>query len=567
MAKVEEDISGKVQSEIDKAQKEFYLREKMKALSDELGGDDNEFNEIEKKIKETNLPDYALEKIRKEVSRLKKLPSASPDYTVIRNYLDLALSLPWNKKEESEIDIKKAAQILNDDHYGMEKIKDRIIEYLAVLKLTKKSKGPILCFVGPPGVGKTSVVQSIARATNRKFVRMSLGGIHDEAEIRGHRKTYVGAMTGRILSNLQIAKTSNPVFLFDEIDKLASDYKGDPASALLEVLDPEQNSTFRDNFLEMPFDLSDVIFVCTANTTDTIPKPLLDRMELIELSGYTDYEKLQIAKNFIIKKVEVNNGLAPNTISIKNDAIKTIIEEYTRESGVRNLEREISNVVRKSIRKMLEEGSLKKKVTISKDDIHDLLGKPVYVREKLTKENEVGLATGLAWTIFGGETLNIEVTLYKGKGEILLTGKLGDVMKESARIAISLVRSHAKKYGIDEEVFEKTDIHLHVPEGAIPKDGPSAGITIATAILSAFTERKVKGNLAMTGEITLRGKVLPIGGVKEKCLAAYRGGITNILLPADNKKDLDDIPKEIQDKIHFKFVEKIDNVFNEAFVK
>ncbi len=563
ISKIERKINTKVRQSIDKSQKEFYLREQLKAIHDELGDDADEIEELTASIKAKGLPKDVEEKAMKEISRLDKINPSSPDYSIILNYLDWIKDLPFNKSTVDTEDLKKAKEILDKDHFGLEKVKQRIVEYLAVLQLTKQIKGPILCFVGPPGVGKTSVATSIARALNRKFVRMSLGGVKDEAEIRGHRKTYVGAMPGRIIYGLKNADSDNPVFLLDEIDKLSADIHGDPASALLEVLDPEQNPTFRDRYLEVPFDLSKVMFITTANSVDTIPYPLLDRMELIELTGYTNEEKLQIAKRYLIPKQLKNNGLNEKRVVITDDAIKEIIRSYTMEAGVRNLEREISSVIRKVATKVAERPKLKKQI-ISAEDIPSYLGIKKHLRDIALDRDEIGACTGLAWTSVGGTTLTIEVGLMHGKGEIVLTGKLGDVMKESARAAISYIRANASKYGVDSSVFEKTDIHIHVPEGATPKDGPSAGITMATAILSAFTGKPVRKSVAMTGEITLRGKVLPIGGLKEKALAAYRLGIPDIIIPAANQKDLEEIPQEIRKEINFIPAEEIDQVFGKA---
>ena len=563
IAKIERKITAKVRTSIDKSQKEFYLREQLKAIHDELGDDLDELEQLKNVIKEKGLPKDVEDKALKEIARLDKINPSSPDYSIILNYLDWIKELPFNFSTSDTADLKKAMEILNKDHFGLEKVKQRIIEYLAVLQLTKKIKGPILCFVGPPGVGKTSVATSIARALNRKFVRMSLGGVKDESEIRGHRRTYVGAMPGRIIFGLKNAGSNNPVFLLDEIDKLSSDIHGDPASALLEVLDPEQNTTFRDRYLEVPFDLSKVMFITTANSLDTIPYPLLDRMEVIEISGYTKEEKLQIAKQYLIPKQLENNGLTKKNIAFTDEGIEEIITGYTAEAGVRNLEREVASVVRKVATLVAQKPRLKKQI-IDAQQVNQLLGIKKHARDMALENDEVGAATGLAWTSVGGTTLTIEVSLMQGKGEIVLTGKLGDVMKESARAAISYIRANAEKYNIDNSRFEKTDIHIHVPEGATPKDGPSAGITMATAILSAFLEKSVKKTVAMTGEITLRGKVLAIGGLKEKALAAYRLGITNIIIPKDNQKDLVDIPKEIREKIEFIAVENIDEVFEKA---
>ena len=561
--KIEKKISQTVRSGIDKSQKEFYLREQIKAIHAELGDSGDDKTELEERIKKADLPKEVYDKAMKELSRLDKINPSSPDYSVILNYLDWILDLPFNVSSENGNDLKRAKEILDGDHFGLDKVKQRIVEYLAVLSLTKKIKGPILCFVGPPGVGKTSVVSSIARATGRKFVRMSLGGVKDEAEIRGHRKTYVGAMPGRIIYGLKSAGTNDPVFLLDEIDKLSSDIHGDPASALLEVLDPEQNSTFRDRFLEVPFDLSKVMFITTANTVDTIPYPLLDRMEIIELNGYTREEKEEIAKRYLIPKQIKNNGLTDGKIEFEDAAVTEIIDGYTMEAGVRNLEREIGSAVRKVAAKVAENPRTKKQI-ITAANLGKYLGVRKFIKgEKMTK-SEVGACTGLAWTSVGGVTLTIEVSLIPGKGEILLTGKLGDVMKESARAAISFIHAHAEKYGIPEEKFTGKDIHIHVPEGATPKDGPSAGITMATAILSAFTEKPVKSDVAMTGEITLRGKVLPIGGLKEKTLAAFRAGIKTVIIPVGNEKDLEDIPKAVKKEIKFILADNVETVFANA---
>ena len=561
--KIEKKITGKVRQSIDKSQKEFYLREQLKAIHTELGDDPDEGEELINKLKAKNLPKDVEEKSIKEVKRLDKINPSSPDYSIILNYLDWIKELPWNEQTTDTDSLVEAKEILDKDHFGLEKVKERIVEYLAVLHLTKQIKGPILCFVGPPGVGKTSVATSIARALNRKFVRMSLGGVKDEAEIRGHRRTYVGAMPGRIIYGLKNAKSNNPVFLLDEIDKLSSDIHGDPASALLEVLDPEQNTSFRDRYLEVPFDLSKVMFITTANSIDTIPNPLLDRMEVIEINGYTNEEKLQIAKQYLIPKQLKANGITEKKVEITDEAIREIISGYTMEAGVRNLEREIGSVIRKVAVKVAE-NSRTRKQTVKENELDKYLGVRKYLKDKTLENDEIGACTGLAWTSVGGTTLTIEVSLMKGKGEILLTGKLGDVMKESARAAISYIRAHAKKYGIDEEKFENTDIHVHVPEGATPKDGPSAGITMATAILSAFTGKAVKKSVAMTGEITLRGKVLPIGGLKEKALAAYRQGIKTVIIPTANKKDVSEIPQEIRKDINFITADSVEKVFETA---
>ena len=563
IAKIEKDVANSVRSSIDKSQKEFYLREQIKAIHAELGDNEDDGETLLKKIKNKKFPKEIEEKALKEVARLDKINPASPDYSIILNYLDWLTELPFNEKTVDNPDILKAKEILDGDHFGLEKVKERILEYIAVLHLTKKVKGPILCFVGPPGVGKTSVASSIARALGRKFVRMSLGGLKDEAEIRGHRRTYVGAMPGRIIYGIKNAGVSNPVFLLDEIDKLSSDIHGDPASALLEVLDPEQNVSFRDRYMEVPYDLSDVIFITTANSMDTIPYPLLDRMEIIELGGYTNEEKREIAKRYLIPKAIKNNGLTDKKIAITDGGIDKIIKCYTLEAGVRNLEREINAVVRKAAVAVAENPKTRKK-TVTENNLSDYLGREKRIADSVMEKSEIGAATGLAWTSFGGTTLTIEVGLIGGKGDIILTGKLGDVMKESARAAVTYIKAHAVKYGIDPKRFENTDIHIHVPEGATPKDGPSAGITMATAILSAFAEKPVKNTVAMTGEITLRGKVLPIGGLKEKSLAAYRLGIKNVIIPKDNEKDTEDIPEEIRKEINFIPVSDVNEVFEKA---
>ena len=560
---IEKQISSKVKESIDKSQKEFYLREQLKAIHNELGEGENEQETLENAIKDKHLPEDIEKKCLKEIKRLDKINPSSPDYSIILNYLDWIKELPFTESTVDTDDLKKAKEILDKDHFGLEKVKQRILEYLAVLKLTKQLKGPILCFVGPPGVGKTSVATSIARALNRKFVRMSLGGVKDEAEIRGHRKTYVGAMPGRIIYGLKNAGSNNPVFLLDEIDKLSSDIHGDPASALLEVLDPEQNVTFRDRFLEVPFDLSKVMFITTANVTDTIPYPLLDRMEIIEINGYTNEEKLQIAKKYLLPKQLKANGLTSKNLSVTDKALKEIIESYTMEAGVRNLEREIGSLVRKVATAVAENPDLEKQ-KITDKDVPKYLGVKKRIKDDVMRNDEIGACTGLAWTSVGGVTLTIEVGLMQGKGEIILTGKLGDVMKESARAAISYIKANAEKYGIDVSEFEKKDIHIHVPEGATPKDGPSAGITMATAILSAFIKKPVRKEVAMTGEITLRGRVLAIGGLKEKALAAYRQGIKKVIIPKANIKDLEDIPEKIRKEMEFTACSKIDEVFEMA---
>lgn len=561
IAKVEKKINRKVRESIDKGQKEYYLREQIKAIQEELGDEDDD--DLLLKADKLPIPEESKKKLKKDIERNAKMPTSSPDYAISRNYFDFVFDLPWGIESEDNNDIENARKILDEDHYGLEKIKERILEFLAVRQLTDEKREPIICLVGPPGVGKTSIVKSIARALNRKYVRMSLGGIRDEAEIRGHRKTYVGAMPGRIISNIRIAGTMNPVFLLDEIDKLASDFKGDPSSALLEVLDPEQNNAFRDNYLEIPFDLSKVIFITTANNPDAIPAPLYDRMEIIEMSGYTPEEKLQIAKKHLIGKQLKAHGISEDRLSFTDDGIEKIIYSYTRESGVRGLEKEIANVMRKVAVKIVS-GEAQDKIVVTKDSVKEFLGVEKYLENEKPEHSEVGAATGLAWTAVGGEILTIEVSIVSGKGEILLTGHLGDVMKESARTAISYIHAHADDYDIPERAFKDKDIHIHVPEGAIPKDGPSAGITIATAVFSALTGKGVRNDVAMTGEITLRGKVLPIGGLKEKSLAAMRAGIKKVLIPVDNMKDLADIPESVKNGVKFIPVENVSEVFKIA---
>ena len=564
IAKLEKKISSMVRRSIDKNQKEYFLREQLKAIHTELGDDEQERDTLAQQIKDKHMPAEIEEKALKEIARMDKMPPSSPEYTVIRNYIDWLIDLPWTEETKDTENILDAKKILDEDHYGLEKVKTRITEYLAVLQLTKSMNAPILCFVGPPGVGKTSIAKSVARALGRKFVRMSLGGVKDEAEIRGHRRTYVGAMPGRIIYAMKQVGSINPVFLLDEIDKVSSDMRGDPASALLEVLDPEQNATFRDRFLEVPYDLSKVLFITTANTVDTIPAPLLDRMELIELNGYTLDEKREIAKRYLVPRKIEENGLKKELVEITDDAITAIIEGYTMEAGGRNLERQIGSVCRKIAVRYAENQEMEKQV-VTADNLESLLGVRKFVRDYSQLDgNEVGAATGLAWTSVGGTTLTIEVSCMPGKGEILLTGKLGDVMKESARAAISYIRAHADQYDIDAETFSNTDIHIHVPEGATPKDGPSAGITMATAILSAFTHKPVRKDIAMTGEITLRGKVLPIGGLKEKALAAHRAGIKNIIIPKENEKDEEEIPSNVREELNFIPAAEVDTVFHNA---
>ena len=567
MKTLEKKIAGKVRANIDKSQHEYYVREQIKALHDELGDGADELDEYEQRAEDKQLPEHAMEKVRRELARLDKMNPTSPEAGVSRTYLECILDLPWTETGRDNKDLDKATAILDADHYGLEKVKERIVEYLAVHQLTQNLRGSILCFVGPPGVGKTSIVASIARAVNRKLVSMSLGGVRDEAEIRGHRRTYIGALPGRILSGMRQAGVINPVFLLDEIDKMTSDFRGDPASALLEVLDPNQNDHFKDHYLDMEYDLSNVMFVTTANSVDTIPAPLLDRMEVIELTGYTFEEKLQIAKRFLLPKQQKQNGLEKVSIDVSDDVLMKIIVGYTRESGVRNLERSIEQVIRKLAVQQVKNKKNIKQFTVTESDLTEYLGVVKYTDDDVNKIDDAGVVTGLAWTSVGGVTLNVEAAVIgNGKGEILLTGSLGDVMKESARTALSLVRSRAEQYGIAAEKFTACDLHIHVPEGATPKDGPSAGITMATAILSAMTGRKVRSDVAMTGEITLRGRVLAIGGLKEKSLAAYRVGIKTLIIPEENRKDVHDLPAEVTDNIRFLYASNIDEVFENAFI-
>ncbi len=566
---LEEKIQGKVRKELERTQREYYLREQLRVIQEELGKEDDALSEIKEyreRIRKAKLPKEVEEKALKEVKRLEKMPPMAAEGAVVRNYLDWILSLPWNKKTRDRLDLKRAEKILNEDHYGLEKVKERILEYLAVKTLTKTLKGPILCFVGPPGVGKTSLAKSIARSLGRKFVRMSLGGVRDEAEIRGHRRTYVGALPGRIIQYMRQAKSKNPVFLMDEVDKMSTDFRGDPSAALLEVLDPEQNSEFVDHYLEVPFDLSDVMFITTANVLYTIPQPLQDRMEIIDIPGYTDVEKFHIAKQFLIPKQLKMHGLNDEILEFTDPALYKLIREYTKEAGVRNLEKSIAAICRKVAKEIVSNGKSKKKIKVTSSKIEKYLGPPKYRHDEKEERDEIGVATGLAWTQFGGEILSIETVIMPGKGKLILTGQLGDVMQESAQAALSYIRSKSNVLNIDNEVFEKNDIHIHVPEGAIPKDGPSAGITMATSLVSALTERPVRKDVAMTGEITLRGKVLPIGGLKEKILAAYQAGIKEVILPLKNKKDLVEIPKTIIKKVKIDLVENVDEVFEIALL-
>jgi len=558
---VQQKIQSEARGEIDKTQREYFLREQLKAIQKELGDIDEraeEIKEFRKKIEEAKMPEKVLKEAEKQLKRLEKMHPDSAEAATIRTYLDWLVELPWSKSTTDNLDIKAAERVLNEDHYDLEKVKERILEYLSVRKLKEKMKGPILCFIGPPGVGKTSLGKSIARALGREFVRMSLGGVRDEAEIRGHRRTYVGALPGRIIQGIKTAGTNNPVFMLDEIDKIGMDFRGDPSSALLEVLDPEQNNAFTDHYLSVPFDLSNVMFITTGNLVDTIPSPLRDRMEIIYLSGYTTEEKLGIAKNYLIPKQLEEHGLNKKVLKITDQGLYTIISQYTREAGVRNLEREIANLCRKVAKKIAE--GKEKQFVINAQNVNKYLGVPKYLPEEEMERDEVGVATGLAWTETGGDIIYVEATIMKGKGSLTLTGQLGDVMKESAQAALSYVRSRAKSLGIKEDIFSKIDIHIHVPAGAIPKDGPSAGITMATAIASALTGKPVNKNVAMTGEVTLRGRVLPIGGLKEKTLAAKRMGIKKIVIPKRNKKDLEDIPKYIKKDMDFILAETMDDV-------
>ena len=569
LLKIEKKIALKVKKSMNKVQKDYYLREQLKAIQKELGEDediDSEVEEYRKKLQKLKIPKESKEKISKEIDKFSKLSPMAPDSAVSRNYLETIFSLPWNKETKDKLDIKRAEEILNNEHYGLDKVKERIIEYLAIRKLSKTLKGPILCLVGPPGVGKTSIAKSIANSLDRKFVRISLGGVRDEAEIRGHRRTYVGAIPGRIINGVKEAKTKNPVFLLDEIDKMASDFKGDPSAAMLEVLDPEQNKDFVDHYLETPFDLSKILFVTTANTLSTIPRPLLDRMEVIELSGYIEEEKLNIAKKYLLPKQIKEHALKEDFVKIDDETMSEIINSYTREAGVRGLERTLATICRKSARKYVEDESLEE-VVITKNNIEEYLGNQKVRHQVAGKKPEVGVVTGLAWTAVGGETLTTEVNVLKGKGQIVLTGKLGNVMKESAQTGISYIRSIADKFNVDPDFYKENDIHIHLPEGAVPKDGPSAGITMALAVLSALTNRPVRNDVAMTGEITLRGRVLAVGGVKEKLIAAHRAGIKKVLLPQECEADLDEIPQKVKDEMEFVLVSHMDEVLEHALLR
>lgn len=563
---IKNELQKKVKVRVDKHQKEYVLREQLGVIREELGENaDSEADEYEKKLSELDAPDYVKEKTKKEIKRFRNMSSSSSESTVERGYIETVLELPWNKMSVDNKDLDHAAQVLDDDHYGLKDVKERILEFLAVRNLTSKGESPIICLVGPPGTGKTSIARSIASALEKKYVRISLGGVRDEAEIRGHRKTYIGAMPGRIVNGLRQAGVSNPLMLLDEIDKVSSDYKGDTSAALLEVLDSEQNSRFRDHYIEMPVDLSEVLFIATANEVSGIPKPLLDRMELIEVSSYTENEKFHIAKEHLVEKQKSKNGIKKEQLTITDGALKDIIRLYTREAGVRSLERTIGKLCRKAAREIFKDSEAAVKVT--KTNLKTYLGNPKYSPEKKNDHAEVGIVRGLAWTSVGGVTLEVEVNVLPGKGELVLTGKLGDVMKESAQAALSYVRSISEGYGIDAEFYTKHDIHIHIPEGAVPKDGPSAGITMATAMLSAITDRPVRSDVAMTGEITLRGRVLPIGGLKEKLLAAKVIGIKTVCIPKDNEKDLEEISKEITDGMEIVPVERFSQVEKIAFVK
>ena len=565
---INKNIEDRIRESTDKTQKEYFLRERMKAIKEELGEDPNDGSDaILEKLEKNPYPEYVKVKIRAELKRFEMMPQASLESSLIKSYIDLVMSLPWYTSSKDNDDLDNVRKILDEDHYGLEKIKERIVEYLAVKKMTGNLKAPILCFYGPPGVGKTSLGRSIARALDRKFIKSSLGGISDEAEIRGHRRTYVGSMPGRIIAGMKKVGVNNPVFLLDEVDKLASNYKGDPASALLEVLDPEQNYAFNDNYIEEPYDLSNVLFIATANYLENIPAPLRDRLELIEVNSYTEYEKLRIAKDFLVKKQLQAHGLDKDRISFTDDGIRYIINFYTRESGVRELERLISKIIRKVIVEILTNQIKDKVVIVDQKAIEKYLGTPIFENTKKLEESQIGVVTGLAYTQYGGDILPIEVNNFPGKGALILTGKLGDVMKESASIALDYVRSNADRYGIDKDVFLNNDIHVHVPEGAVPKDGPSAGVAITTSIISCLTKIAVRNDVAMTGEVTLRGNALPIGGLREKSLAALRSGIKTIIVPSENKKNVDELPEEVKDNLNIVFMNKVDDALGVALTK
>ncbi len=576
IAKMENQISEELKKSMDENQKEYVLREKMKVIQSELGIGDEvvESESWSKKLKELNLDDEITKKVQREIDKYSKMPPSSPESSVIRNYVETILELPWNTSSEGNSELKKAEKILEREHYGLDKVKERILEYLAVVHLSKGIKGPILCLVGPPGVGKTSIAKSIANATGRSFVRMSLGGVRDEAEIRGHRRTYIGAIPGRIITSLKDAGTNNPLFLFDEVDKIGADFKGDPADALLEVLDPEQNNTFKDHFLDVPFDLSKIMFITTANTIDTIPRPLLDRMEVIEVSGYTEEEKIKIAQKYLIPKKLKEHGLTKNNLKIGKKTLSDIINYYTRESGVRNLEREIANLCRKVARKVVmeatddDENSDISEITykISPPDLEEYLGKKKFRYDTISSKAQVGVATGMAWTQVGGDTLSIETSCVNGAGKLQLTGNLGDVMQESAKAAVTYIRSISKDIDIPDDFHKTMDIHIHVPEGAVPKDGPSAGVTMFTSVVSALTHKPIRNDVSMTGEITLRGKILPVGGIKEKVLAAHRAGIKTILLPRENDRDIDEIPESVRNKLTFVLLDEAKDALKDALV-
>ena len=568
IAVIEKELSQKVKENIDNGQREYFLREKLKAIQTELGVEEDagaESAEWLEKLDELKLDEKVDEKVRKEISKFSKMMPSSAESSVIRNYVETILDLPWNKSSRVNSNLKKAEKILEEDHYGMKKVKERILEYLAVVHLSKAIRGPILCLVGPPGVGKTSIARSIARATGREFIRMSLGGVRDEAEIRGHRRTYIGAIPGRVINGIKDAGTNNPLFLFDEVDKIGADFRGDPASALLEVLDPEQNNTFTDHFLEIPFDLSKVMFITTANSVDTIPEPLLDRMEVIEVPGYTEQEKVKIAQKYLIPKEIKANGLKKENIRISENALHDLVNYYTRESGVRNLERSIGSVCRKVARRVVTEKG--RTYNVTPRNLERYMGKHIFHYDVLEGENPIGVTTGMAWTRVGGDTLKIETSVVPGTGKLNLTGQLGDVMQESAKIGVSYVRSIASRYGIEEDFYKKYDMHIHVPEGAVPKDGPSAGVTMCTSVVSALTKTPVDREIAMTGEITLRGKVLPVGGIREKVLAAHRAGIRNILLPKENARDIEEIPQSVRRDLDFVLIEDVKEALENALVK
>lgn len=562
---LEKKIGQRVKKSMERTQKEYYLREQMKAIQKELGdkeGKTGEVSDLTEKIEQAGMPEHVKTTAIKELERYEKVPSSSAESAVIRNYIEWLLAIPWSKATEDDLDIHKAEKVLNNDHYGLEKVKERVLEYLAVQQMTNSLKGPILCLAGPPGVGKTSLARSIATSLNRNFVRISLGGVRDESEIRGHRRTYVGAMPGRIIQGMKKAGTINPVFLLDEIDKMSSDFRGDPSAAMLEVLDPEQNHNFSDHYIEETYDLSKVMFIATANNLATIPGPLRDRMEIITIAGYTELEKIHIAKDHLLPKQTMEHGLTKAQLQIREDGIQKIVRYYTREAGVRSLERQLATICRKTA-KIIVSGE-KKKVIVSEKNVDEFLGKPTFRYGQAELEDQVGVATGLAYTTVGGDTLQIEVSLSPGKGKLILTGKLGDVMKESAQAAFSYIRSKAEELGIDPDFHEKNDIHIHVPEGAVPKDGPSAGITMATALVSALTGRAIRKEVGMTGEITLRGRVLPIGGLKEKSLSAHRAGLTKIICPKDNERDIDDIPESVREELQFVLVSHLDQVLEHA---